>query len=218
MTRRPTLARSAVLAAYHQRLIERYSVEDARSLGWTSRETQRRRFLTLWRMAGSPRTGSLLDVGCGLGDLLTFLDQHDAAVRYVGIDIRPSVIGDARARHPGVRFEVADAQSCGRLQERFDCVFASGLFGVAAVCSPDYIREVLTSLWQVTDRALVFNMNSTHAPAGDRKAEDFYGDPAAVLDFCLRRLSLTVHVNHGTARSSDCSVVAWRQQAPPEPS
>lgn len=203
--------REALLTAYHQRLAERHGPEDVRSLGWTSRETQQLRFLALWRMACSPRTGSLLDVGCGSGDLYTFLEHRGASLQYTGIDSRPLAIQDARARHPDVHFEVRDAQSCEQMRKRYDYVLASGLFGIAAVCSREYVLNMLASLWQVTGRALVFNMNSNYTPMDQRKPEDFHDDPCVVLAFCLRRLSPRVHLHHGTTRQSDCSFVVWRE-------
>jgi SAM-dependent methyltransferase len=203
--------RAALLTSYHQRLVERHGAAGVRSLGWTSQETQERRFLSLWRMAGSPGTGSLLDVGCGSGDLKGFLESHGGALQYIGIDARPEVVQIARQRHPDVRFEVRDAHSCTALGERFDCVFASGLFGLAAVCSTEYVSDVLASLWQVAGRVLVFNMNSDRLPAEQRKPEDFHGDPGAVLDFCLRQFSPQVRLEHGMARQSDCSVAVWRE-------
>ena len=47
----------------------------------------------------------MLEAGCGLGDLLASLPN---AVRK-GIDFLPEMVGQARARHPGLPFEVDDA-------------------------------------------------------------------------------------------------------------
>lgn len=60
------------------------------------------------RLVGSlvtPR-GRVLEIGCGLGDLIAEID----AQRRVGIDVAPKMIELAKARHPGVELHVADVE------------------------------------------------------------------------------------------------------------
>ena len=52
-----------------------------------------------------PADASVLEVGCGEGDLLAALPN----ARRQGIDYLPETIARARARHPGIGFEVEDA-------------------------------------------------------------------------------------------------------------
>ena len=51
-----------------------------------------------------PADASVLEVGCGEGELLAALPQ----TRRIGIDYLPDTIERARARHPDIRFEVGD--------------------------------------------------------------------------------------------------------------
>ena len=52
-----------------------------------------------------PADASVLEVGCGEGDLLAALPN----ARRMGIDYLPDAIARARARHPDISFEVGDA-------------------------------------------------------------------------------------------------------------
>jgi SAM-dependent methyltransferase len=52
-----------------------------------------------------PNDASVLEVGCGAGDLLASLPNR---VR-VGVDMRPEAVAQARQRHPDLQFAVAEA-------------------------------------------------------------------------------------------------------------
>ena len=65
---------------------------------------------------------SLLDVGCGAGDLTVALAEHYPRAQMIGIDASPSQIEQARRHgHPGIRFEKRRVQDL-QWQERFSAV------------------------------------------------------------------------------------------------
>jgi SAM-dependent methyltransferase len=93
-----------------------------------SRRAQRMRFeafVLTHELAGR----SLLDVGCGTGDLLDHLRARGIACDYLGTDLSPSMIERCRARFPDGKFEVADLESWqpGR---RFDYTVSIGIHNV----------------------------------------------------------------------------------------
>src|SRR5260370_24339137 len=69
-----------------------------------------------------PRGGLVLEVGCGTGNLLAALRPS----RGMGIDVSPRMIERARANHPDLVFEAADAESF-HVDDAFDYVVASDL-------------------------------------------------------------------------------------------
>ncbi len=108
-----------------------------------------------------PRGMSVLEIGCGTGDLLAAL----APSRGVGIDISPKALEIARAKHPGFTFLAGDAEDIP-LAEPFDYILLSDLIGylddvqrafeqLNRVCSPR-TRVILTYfnyLWEPILRA-----------------------------------------------------------------
>jgi SAM-dependent methyltransferase len=80
-----------------------------------------------------PADASVLEVGCGEGALLAALPNQ----RRAGIDYLPELVERARARHPDIAFEVADATAAegaegrlgmaGRAADRFDAVICDRL-------------------------------------------------------------------------------------------
>lgn len=67
----------------------------------------------------------VLEVGCGLGDLLADLRPS----RAVGIDISPRMIELARERHPGLELSVADVERDRLPEGPFDAIVFSGAVG-----------------------------------------------------------------------------------------
>lgn len=77
-------------------------------------------------VGGLVTTGSrVLEVGCGLGDLLASLPVDDA----VGIDISPRMIEHAKRRHPRLRWLVADAERGPLPEGPFDVIILSDVVG-----------------------------------------------------------------------------------------
>ena len=95
------------------------SVEDRP--GSAASRYYRDRLAELYRFAVPPGS-SVLELGCGTGDLLAAVRPS----RGVGIDFAPSMIARARARHPELEFAVGDAHEL-ELEETFDVVILSDL-------------------------------------------------------------------------------------------
>lgn len=83
--------------------------EDIRSLGYSSPEAQETRMKAASEIIDFSDK-SVLDVGCGFGDLYAFLKKQGIHLRkYVGIDINPRMIAIARKRFPKLKFEFRDS-------------------------------------------------------------------------------------------------------------
>jgi ubiquinone/menaquinone biosynthesis C-methylase UbiE len=72
----------------------------------------------------------VLEVGCGIGDILAAVKPAVG----VGIDFSPTILGIASKRHPHLRFVEKDAHDLATLGETFDAVILS---------------DVLNDLWDV---------------------------------------------------------------------
>jgi ubiquinone/menaquinone biosynthesis C-methylase UbiE len=63
----------------------------------------------------------VLEIGCGIGDLLAELQP----ARGVGVDFSPEMITRARAKHPALEFVQADAHNLAGIKGPFDVVIFS---------------------------------------------------------------------------------------------
>ncbi len=76
-----------------------------------------------------PENASVLEIGCGTGDLLASLKPRDG----LGIDIAPRLVDRARAKHPQLQFLVSDAETLAAPEldgRTFDYVVMSDVIGM----------------------------------------------------------------------------------------
>lgn len=151
-----------------------------------SHQLRHRQFLRL--LADDP-DASVLDVGCGYGDFLSFLRSAGHRGRYIGYDIAAPMVETARQLHgegPDHRFVVGQAPKNGA-----DYAIGSGILNVMRGSSPevwgDYVRATIESLHAAGRRGFGFNMLSLTSDPERRRADLFYGDPAGMLAHCISR-------------------------------
>lgn len=111
-----------------QRYTERYETfgYSPRTLGWGKQGRQALRFSVLTGI-GDLQGKSVLDVGCGFGDLYSFLTARGWTGHYVGIDLVSVLVEEGKKRFPDAELLVGDFEE-QIFDEPFDYVIASGIF------------------------------------------------------------------------------------------
>ena len=147
-----------------ERILSHYDprVQDGREgfeiADWADAQSQHARFDVLVNHV--PLAGkSLLDVGCGVGDLLAMLQQRGLNVRYTGVDLSAKIIEAARQRFSGkADFRVANVfDDPGIAPETFDVVFASGTFNLTLGDNLAFLSHAARRLLELSHEAAVFN-------------------------------------------------------------
>ena len=169
--------RKTIREHYEQTLSQREENYDI--VDWADEPSQRRRFEVL--ADNVPLAGrSILDVGCGLGDLWAFLKDREVAVRYTGVDIVPKMIAAARDRHPEATFVFADVFDQDPFGPgSFDVVFVSGAFNLELGNNMQFLARALARLLTIARGQLVFNL--LHHRAERKYDYCAYYDPEKVL-------------------------------------
>lgn len=143
---------------------ERYEKfgRDIRTVGWGNDRDQALRFDVLFRGL-NPRGKTILDVGCGLGDLVPYLDrQTDGDFIYIGIDVAGKLIEDARDVHekPNCRFFTGDIFSVELPQ--VDISILSGALSLKRDGIEVYAQDTLTKMIELSREAAALNFLTSY--------------------------------------------------------
>lgn len=182
------------LAEHYTSLHTQYG-DDYRTAQYSDRPSQEARFAVLADIGVAPDS-SVLDFGCGMGDLLGFLRQtRGFAGEYTGYDLSEDVVAAARKKHEGANacFEVRDIFQDAP-SKQVDFVLICGTFNINFGANRAYVRRALEILFPLCRRGLAFNLMSTYV---DFKQPDlYYADPEETFEYCKTKLSAAVALRH----------------------
>lgn len=153
---------------------------DHRGLGFRTRSSQRKRFEALEEI-GDLDGASLLDVGCGFGDFLVYLQARGVRCEYTGLDACEPMIERCRQRFLPAqgRFIVGDALVF-EPDDGYDYVVASGLFGLETPGAQERIGPTLDKLFEWSRIGAAMNFLSARSPSPVEQR--VYVDPCKALE------------------------------------
>ena len=145
-------------------------------LGWESRESQFRRFKILTDYVDL-KGKRILDVGCGMGHLIDHLNEEGINADYTGLDLLPSMIDEASARHEDHTFIQGDLfQEKMFDKDSFHVLYCSGLFNLNTGNNFDFLLEAVEKFVHLTTETVVFNLLHRDSPGREGKYYYFYPD------------------------------------------
>lgn len=149
--------------------LKKYGVNDPRAVKWGTKQTQYFRFKILCEIADLT-DGTVVDYGCGLGDLYDYLLTQGFKGKYIGVDENTNMIEAARSKYP-VKFELGhDIPQC-------DYVIMSGVFNEFIPNREKEIKETLARAFNASVKGVAYNgiYNGIKMAASD---------PAELFRFC----------------------------------
>lgn len=157
-----------------------------------------RRCDALLRMIESRTEFTLLDLGCGPGLSLGYLEARYGPMvdRYLGVDVSEPLVEAARRAWPGHRFMVRDIIESPLPAESVQFTMINGVltarYTLTHADMESFARDLLRSAFRSTSVALSFNVMSPHV---DWKREDlFHWEMDRAAAFCTRELSRHVNI------------------------
>ncbi len=172
---------TATVHAYHRDRIARFGADSAEALGWKTRESQQQRFSQLVGI-GDFNNRSVLDIGCGHGDLYPFIAQEYSGFDYIGLDNDKSFLEVAATRHGKAKnTSFLFGEFASSKLPKADYVICCGALNYRNG-DADYLETMIDKFFAACNLGLGLNLLS-HV--------DFEAgiltpcDPEAVVKFCL---------------------------------
>ena len=155
-------------------------------LDWGDREAQFKRFEILATEVNLTNL-NLLDIGCGLGDLFSYLKSvNHTPKNYVGSDLVSEMVKLAKEQQPDCQFYCCDILSENPSKLKFDVVFCSGVFNLRSDDNLGFLNYALSSLANLTTTESTIVFNFLHERTEKQYDHCFYYNPEVVREMFLK--------------------------------
>ena len=196
---------------YFSSLFEMYGV-DEKSLGW-SKNKQDVRFEQIFKYIDGEIV-SVLDVGCGFGDMYSYLERCGKykQIDYCGIDIINSFIeiGKQKYEKKGAQFLCTSLMDFDS-EKQWDWVVECGLFGLNLYDDEEqmyeYVRESMERAFLIANKGISFNFLSDKVDFRTSN-KDFHLNPERILKMAFG-LSRRVILDN-SVMPFEFSVTVWK--------
>lgn len=172
-----------IIEAHYLPLFKKYGPSQ-KVLDWESKEAQQIRFSILISEINLKGL-SLLDVGCGTGDLYAYLQEKKINCHYTGIDALSQMVKAAKEKYPQADFFQYNITEGNNINKKIlsniphpDCIFASGIFNLGT--NLQEIIHTIQNLLKLSPHWIVFNLLDENSP--DKEAPYCYYNKQQVLD------------------------------------
>lgn len=189
-----------IIKKYYKEKFDRYG-PTSKGVDWKDRESQILRFDYLFDLINSVSSDynqvSLLDVGSGYGELLSYLQDHIDRFSYTGIEMVEGMYKycqDQYSKSENVDFQCVDFMKYDS-EFHYDFVVASGIFNVKGQLHDEIfyhdVSEIIGKMYEMCEIGIVFNMMT---PVPDFKNQKlFYPDMSKLMQ-TISKLSRKVHI------------------------
>jgi SAM-dependent methyltransferase len=140
----------------------------------------------------------LLDVGCGVGLLLDYMNDHalDHLYSYTGLDLSSNMVNAARKRHTDAEFITQDILAQPLPEKRYDYILMNGVLTEKVSLSQDemvcYAKRLIKAAFQAASQGIAFNVMSSHV---DWERDDLFHWPMdSAVDFMTKNCSRNIIV------------------------
>ncbi len=158
------------------------------ALFWSSQAVQEIRFQQFVNYIkpklDKDESASLLDVGCGFGDLKNYLAQQNCSVRYTGIDVSPDMVFAGSCQYKGIDLREGELPDFKFKTNTFDYVVLSGALNEVVDSHGDYARYIIVEMLRVAKKGLVFNLLNQEEAWTEQRSDLQSFSPDEMLLFC----------------------------------
>lgn len=177
---------------HYKALFKKHGV-DAKSVQWSDKESQFKRFEALLQVQNE--ISSIIDLGCGFGDLYEYLQLNNFNGKYLGLDNVDEFIDAAKERFldSNADFKKFDINT-SEIPKGYDYIILSGVFNNKFDGNYDFMINTINEMFKKCEKGIAFNAMSTYV---DYQADDlYYTNPLEIFDYCKINLTRKVILKH----------------------
>ncbi len=181
------------LKAHYQKLFA-MSGDSVKAVQYPDSDSQRVRFAILSN--GLDKSSSIIDLGCGLGDMLPFLRENGFTGKYLGCDFVPEFIALAKQKYANdnmasfLEFNILT----DKFPDGFEHVLISGIFNNKIENNLDFISVSLKKSMEKAQKSIRFNALSDYVEYKEEHL--FYISPVYLFDYCKKNITSYVNLKH----------------------
>jgi len=128
----------------------------------TPKGRQEYRFGSICKCIKAGTDSSVLDFGCGLGHLFSYIQENYSHCKYSGVDIISEFVNENRQQYPTGSFDLIN--SVEDVTEQFDYILSAGVFNLLYAETEDehktMVFNIIEHLFCKTNTALAVNFMS----------------------------------------------------------
>jgi ubiquinone/menaquinone biosynthesis C-methylase UbiE len=168
-------------------LIEHYNNQIAtfgpttNALQWYSKFTQEERYKIICNQINETNV-SILDVGCGCGDLYDYIKTNKYPFNYTGIDISANMIISAQKAYPSGHFKCLNLNEIC-INNSFDYIVASGIFNLRMKNHLNTMITAINTMLNHTKKSVIVNFLSHKVTKWSKSNEFVYTNPHEILPY-----------------------------------
>ncbi|MBF9046462.1 methyltransferase domain-containing protein [Rhodobacterales bacterium LSUCC0031] len=176
---------------------------NSRGVDWgeNERNARLRQEMMLGVVRAGTESGSILDVGCGYGDLAGVISGKKVPLMYHGMDVVGEMIEEGRRRYPDCTFTQGDVLELE--VDTHDYVVCNGILtqklNASTLEMNRYAQRLIRKMYSVCRVGVAFNMMTTHV--NFQRDNLYYRNPAEMLAWCMSELTPRARI--------DCAYDLW---------
>jgi SAM-dependent methyltransferase len=181
------------LKQHYQNLLSKHGTSPF-AVQYPNKTSQYKRFEIL--TSTIKQNDSIIDVGCGLGDMYQYLSEHQFNGKYLGLDFVDEFIELAIKKHShnkNIDFQCFDLLT-EKIPDNYDYILLSGVFNNNTPNNKEFMLNTLNKMFKSCKKGIAFNAMSTYVDYQDESL--YYTNPLTIFDYCKRNLSSKVTLKH----------------------
>lgn len=181
------------LKAHYQKLYQQHGANH-NAVQHVSKASQQIRFAIFHSLIKN--SDSVIDLGCGLGDMLIYLREKGFKGRYLGCDFVPEFISFAKQAYSDdkhaefVEFDIFK----DKLPNDFEHILISGIFNNKMADNFTFLSDTLAMSFRACRHSVIFNALSDFVEFQD--PELYYISPLEIFEHCKLHLTPYVLLKH----------------------